>query len=547
MVCSAIKAKEVEANICRIIATPGRLVHLLVEMASDLRSVQFVVYDEADRLFELGFSTALDEILSKLSPNRQTLLFSATLPKSLVEFAKAGLQNPKLVRLDAESKISSDLEMAFLSVKPKEKEAALLILLRDIIGVPLLVQENGDSGDWLDQEERSVGQKRKRDPHDNKKEKAEKSDFNQELAPTQTIVFTATKHHVEYLSLLLCTAGYSVSAIYGTLDQAARRSQLAAFRSGRTQLLVVTDLAARGIDIPILSNVVNYDFPIGSRTFVHRVGRTARAGRKGWAYSFITNSELAHLYDLQLFLSRPLILAPQPPASDDAAVNYSDNLILGTIPREKLDLESDHFRSALLEPSTALIALLAVAEKGQKMYERSQSKASQESHRRAKELTNSGVKGLAGSEREEQGMHPIFVSNNLHSTTPTSEATRANLLAQVNAFRPTETVFEIGSRGKRPANLIMQKRRVSLGKAKTKPAAAGIAEPVNEDASTAHVTDNNEAQADEEELQAVFEYSKPKKQARKDFRDPSVYMGYVQMGADAEKGCALSHFFRKDQ
>ena len=92
-----------------VVATPGRLLHLLVEMNTDLRSVQYVVFDEADRLFELGFSTELNEILSKLSPTRQTLLFSATLPKSLVEFAKAGLQNPKLVRLDSESKISADV------------------------------------------------------------------------------------------------------------------------------------------------------------------------------------------------------------------------------------------------------------------------------------------------------------------------------------------------------------------------------------------------------------------------------------------------------
>lgn len=96
-----------------IIATPGRLLHLIVEMSLSLSSVQYVVFDEADRLFELGFATALTEILARLPTSRQTLLFSATLPKSLVEFAKAGLSDPKLVRLDAESKISTDLRMAF--------------------------------------------------------------------------------------------------------------------------------------------------------------------------------------------------------------------------------------------------------------------------------------------------------------------------------------------------------------------------------------------------------------------------------------------------
>jgi ATP-dependent RNA helicase DDX54/DBP10 len=105
-------------------------------MNLDLKSVQYVVFDEADRLFEMGFETALTEIIHRLPPTRQTLLFSATLPKSLVEFAKAGLQTPKLVRLDAEGKIGTDLKMGFFSIKQAEKDACLLYLLRDVIGVP---------------------------------------------------------------------------------------------------------------------------------------------------------------------------------------------------------------------------------------------------------------------------------------------------------------------------------------------------------------------------------------------------------------------------
>ena len=475
-------------------------------MSADLRAVQYVVFDEADRLFELGFSTSLNEILSKLSPNRQTLLFSATLPKSLVEFAKAGLQSPKLVRLDAESKISNDLQMAFVSVKPKEKEAALLVLLRDVIKVPEQTAEEKTEADWLDAQEsgdieRHFDKKRKLAARD-KKGKAKKVEAKRDLAQHQTIVFAATKHHVEYLSLLLAGAGYAVSAIYGSLDQAARRNQLNNFRAGRTTIMVVTDLAARGIDIPILSNVVNYDFPVGSRTFVHRVGRTARAGRKGWAYSFVTNSELAHLYDLQLFLGRPLLVAPLAPGSITDA-HYSTNLILGSLPRDRVDLESDHFRTNILEPNSTLVALLGVAEKGQKMYERSQGKASQESYRRAKELTQS-AKGLAGSEREEEGVHPIFAevlgplttrptfsaTATLASTSSGSAAgtaskalpSRTDLLAQVNAFRPNETIFELGKKGaKTPESLVMLKRRVSLGKAKARATAAQPTEADKED------------------------------------------------------------------
>jgi len=153
----------------------------------DLKSVQYVVFDEADRLFEMGFETALNEILQRLPSSRQTLLFSATLPKSLVEFAKAGLQDPKLVRLDAESKISSDLKMAFFSVKQAEKDACLLALLRDVIGVPFGTAESQE------------------DPDDAPQKKRKDKRPEQLTAPHQTLVFAATKHHVEYLTSLLTT------------------------------------------------------------------------------------------------------------------------------------------------------------------------------------------------------------------------------------------------------------------------------------------------------------------------------------------------------
>ena len=167
-------------------------------MNLDLKSVQYVVFDEADRLFEMGFETALTEILHRLPPTRQTLLFSATLPKSLVEFAKAGLQNPKLVRLDAESKISPDLRMAFFSVKQAEKDACLLVLLRDVIGVPL-----GSSRASADDSDHPADKKGKG--------KVKAKHHEQVTAPHQTLVFAATKHHVEYLTTLLTAAGYSVS------------------------------------------------------------------------------------------------------------------------------------------------------------------------------------------------------------------------------------------------------------------------------------------------------------------------------------------------
>lgn len=246
-------------------------------MGLDLSSIRYVVFDEADRLFELGFAAQLTEILHSLPQSRQTALFSATLPKSLVEFARAGLQEPSLIRLDAESKISSDLESAMLTVKPGEREAALLEIL-NFIGVP-----TGAPNPSVHSPEVSGNPMRKRKREDRKQVKTTEH---------STIVFCATKHRmslistglsqaltnlrktiltsidVDYLAALLRHTGYAVSHAYGSLDQTARRLQVEAFTTGMTNILVVTDVAARGIDLPLLANVINYDFPPQPKIFV---------------------------------------------------------------------------------------------------------------------------------------------------------------------------------------------------------------------------------------------------------------------------------------
>ena len=429
-----------ELSSASIIATPGRLLHVAVEMNLDLSSVQYVVFDEADRLFEMGFETALTEIIRRLPTRRQTLLFSATLPKSLVEFAKAGLQDPKLVRLDAESKISADLRMAFFSVKQDEKDACLLLLLRDIVRVPLGTNE-------VDDQRHQSG-----DAHEH---------FT---APHQTLVFAATKHHVEYLTTLLTATGYAVSHIYGSLDQAARSRQMEQFRRGHTNVLVVTDVAARGIDIPILANVVNYDFPQGARVFVHRVGRTARAGRPGWAWSFVGPTELPYLVELQLFLGRPLV---RDVLSDNEGP-YTESLVLGAFPRDNLDDEVAYIRT-LDNEHHALPTLRNVMRKGQGMYERSRGRASPASYTRAKEMSQDPVRWGLATAGAAGGVHPVLQfkgpATSKGSADPYADTRRRALLAAVDSFRPNETALEIGSRGKNGNADLMKDRRKALTRA----------------------------------------------------------------------------------
>ena len=176
-----------------------------------------VIFDEADRLFEMGFAEQLRDIMSGVPASRQTLLFSATLPKVLVDFARAGLREPKLIRLDTDTKVSENLRMAFFVVRKEEKAAALLHVLKDA----------------------------------------------SYLQGSLQLCFLSTRHHVEYLAQLLAAAHIPATHIYGSMDSMHRKDNLQRFRQHKktgVNVMVVTDVAARGIDIPLLDNTINYDF-----------------------------------------------------------------------------------------------------------------------------------------------------------------------------------------------------------------------------------------------------------------------------------------------
>lgn len=413
-----------------VIATPGRFLHVKVEMGFDMSSFNYVVFDEADRLFEMGFAIQLTEILHALPPTRQTLLFSATLPKSLTEFAQAGLQEPQLVRLDSESKISPDLQSAFFTVKSAEKEGALLHILTEVAQIPA---RKGDGAVSIQPQGAKPSKKRKRQDDD---------DVEPEMSPSEhaTIVFAATKHHVEYLATFLRQAGFAVSHAYGALDQTARNMQVQNFRTGLTDILVVTDVAARGIDIPILANVINFDFPAQPKIFVHRVGRTARAGNKGWSYSLLRASDAPYLLDLQLFLGRPLLMGRQR----DHLPNYASEVVVGSLERDKLEANCE-WASKLLGDDADLVALRTVAAKGEKLYLRTRNAASVESARRAKNFSSS---------TEWTQLHPLFEDQE-----SSGEVKRDTMLARISGYRPAETVFEIGKRGEKDAGASNMRRR----------------------------------------------------------------------------------------
>lgn len=501
-----------------LIATPGRFLHLQVEMGLDLSSVCYVVFDEADRLFEMGFSSQLTEILHSLPQTRQTLLFSATLPKSLVEFARAGLQEPNLVRLDAESKISPDLQGAFFSMKSAEKEGSLLHILSDVIKVPT---GQTVAALWAKEEEaKDNKKKRKRSEVDGLKP-------HESPTPHSTIVFAATKHHVDYLAGLLRKSGFAVSHAYGSLDQTARKTQVQDFRTGMTNILVVTDVAARGIDIPVLANVVNYDFPAQPKIFVHRVGRTARAGQRGWSYSLVCESDAPYLLDLQLFLGRRLILGRDRAES----VNYAEDIIVGCLARDQLERNCE-WVGKLLDEDLDLTALQSVAIKGERLYQKTRNAASSESAKRSKDITKS---------QSWTELHPLF-----RDDTGSAEIEREKMLARVSGFRPLETVFEIGKRGVGSETVEVMKRRRGAIEAKRKKLSAfeepshkteedvdegpskvpaPAVEPDGEPINTNLVMDSES----EQELEVTLSQPLGSKSSRKGalLKDPEFFMDYI--------------------
>uniref|UniRef100_A0A4W3HSW5 ATP-dependent RNA helicase DDX54 n=1 Tax=Callorhinchus milii TaxID=7868 RepID=A0A4W3HSW5_CALMI len=362
-----------------IIATPGRLMHVVVEMNLKLRSMEYVVFDEADRLFEMGFAEQLQEIIRRLPDSRQTLLFSATLPKQLVEFASAGLTEPVLIRLDVDSKLSENLKLAFFNVRADDKPAVLLHLLRNVI-----------------------------------------------KPQEQTVIFAATKHHVEYLKELLTKEGIDCTHSYSALDQTARKINIGKFIHRKCMVMIVTDVAARGIDIPMLDNVINYNFPPKAKLFLHRVGRVARAGKSGTAYSMVALDEVAYVYDLHLFLGRPLKLAK----SDTIAMDG----VYGRVPQSIIDDEeslliSDHNSSLDLQN------LKRVSENAYKQYLKSRPDPSQESIKRVKEMDFSTL-----------GIHPLyallhFLGQTIFEINSTSKTTASEIMRATRDKRLNDTIW----------------------------------------------------------------------------------------------------------
>jgi ATP-dependent RNA helicase DDX54/DBP10 len=441
-----------------VVATPGRLMHHLDEVGVSLERVQAVVYDEADRLFDEGFGPQLAIIHGKIPSGAQSVLVSATMPHSLAEFARARLSNPEVVRLDTDSKISAELKLSFLQVTTEHKPAALMYLLSNVIG------DGAKRAATVDKRGRIAT-----------------------IYEKQTVIFAATRHHVEFLSLLLRSEGLSVGFVYGSMEQNARQTAIASFRNRRQQFLVVTDVAARGLDIPLLDFVVHYDFPSSPRLFVHRSGRVARAGREGRAFALVAPDETPYLLDLHLYIGRSVKqwrfdnpaaaegadAEPEIPEGADvsnatsllaaaaerakavqaaadqalkeapAPNSAADDGYLGAVPQGILDVADAGFRAAISNDAE-LKDTFERASRAYGLYYKTRPSASPQSARRARLLSRESV-------------HPLFAEH----ATRGGEAARTAVVQLLRQYRPGagETTLEIGKTSRDPTKLAMERKR----------------------------------------------------------------------------------------
>ncbi len=233
-----------------LVATPGRLLDLMNQGFVKLDFVRYFVLDEADRMLDMGFIHDIKRILPKLPKEKQTLLFSATMPEAIASLSKSILRNPERIDIAPESSVVDTIDQYIYHVEKQQKKELLVSVLKESKGKSVLV-------------------------------------------------FSRTKHGADKIAKILSRAGINSEAIHSNKSQVARQRALGNFKSGKTRVMVATDIAARGIDINELPLVINYDLPDAAETYIHRIGRTGRAGNKGTALTFCSTEEHAMLKSIQ--------------------------------------------------------------------------------------------------------------------------------------------------------------------------------------------------------------------------------------------------------
>ena len=251
------QVRALQSGVDVIVATPGRLLDLMTQGYVNLTFMEVLVLDEADRMLDMGFIHDIRKIVKKLPRNRQTLFFSATMPKEIRQLSESILNEPEFVQVDPVASTCDAITQSVYMVRKNKKPALLNRLIKQ-----------GSMG--------------------------------------RTLIFTRTKHGADRLVKSLQKADIQSAAIHGNKTQNARTRALDAFKSGRVPILIATDIASRGIDVDEITHVFNYDLPHVAETYVHRIGRTARAGASGIAVSFCDHDEIKNLRAIERLIEKQL-------------------------------------------------------------------------------------------------------------------------------------------------------------------------------------------------------------------------------------------------
>ena len=254
-----------------LVATPGRLLDLMQQGFIKLDQIQYFVLDEADRMLDMGFIHDIRKIIDKLPRRRQSLFFSATMPADIITLSRKILGNPQRIDIMPEQTTAEKVDQSVYFVNKKEKTKLLVHLL-------------------------------------------------QTESVSSALVFSRTKHGANKIVKLLAKANVNADAIHGNKSQSARQKALGDFKSGSTNVLVATDIAARGIDVDDISHVINYDMPNIPETYVHRIGRTGRAGATGISLSFCDAEEKPYLRDIQKLIAKQIHVVAHHPFPDDGTI-----------------------------------------------------------------------------------------------------------------------------------------------------------------------------------------------------------------------------------
>ena len=263
--------RSLKGGVQIVIGTPGRVMDHLRRHTLKPQTVDIVVLDEADEMLNMGFREDIETILGQLPEERQTMLFSATMPKPILEIAKRYLHEPEIVKVIQKELTVPKIEQYYYEVNPRKKNEVLSRLL---------------------------------DMYD----------------PSLSLVFCNTKRKVDELVTDLKGRGYFAEGLHGDMKQSQRDRVMNGFRNGRTDILVATDVAARGIDVDDVEAVFNYDVPQDDEYYVHRIGRTGRAGREGRAFTLVVGKEIYKLKDIQRYCKTKIRRQPIPSVNDVAAI-----------------------------------------------------------------------------------------------------------------------------------------------------------------------------------------------------------------------------------